>query len=432
MRKNRSLKPHGRGVVSLAGQVIVNLRLLRALVVMGLAGAVTVVALAQAAQAVAPIKTMSFNIRFDNGTPSTAANAWIATSGTNRRDLALSVISSYGPDILGVQEALNNQVNDLKNGLPQHNFYGVGRDDGATSGEYSGIFYRGDRFTRTNQGTFWLSSTPDTPSFFPGTCCRRIASWAILQDTQAGNQEYFVLNTHWDHQVQAAREYSAQLIRDRIGLLSGGRPLIMMGDLNSTETNVAYLNLIGSNDPGGLQLLDSYREVVPVQQGTEATFNGFVGTTFGSRIDFVFHDDFFQATEASIVRTSFSGRYPSDHYPVTAVLQLPFPAGDFDFDGDVDGRDFLAWQRAGSPDPLSSSDLATWQNSYGTNPLVSALRLPPSTLNAAVPEPSAGTFGLFALALALRRRLSAAYHCRSWYHSDNSESRKCRKTANWR
>ncbi len=282
---------------------------------------------AQPAPAGPRIKTMSFNIRYDSGNPSTSPNAWVSTSGTSRRDLALGVINDFGPDLLGVQEALRNQVSDLQGGLPDYDFYGVGRDNGAMSGEYSGIFYRSDRLTRTDQGTFWLSNTPDSPSFYPGTCCRRIASWAILEDNQAGNREYFVLNTHWDHQVQAARVHSAQLIRERIEELSGGRPLIVMGDLNATETNVAFRDLIGSNDPDGFQLRDSYREIFPERSPQEATFNGFSGVTYGSRIDYILHSDFFEADEASIVRTNLAGSYPSDHYPVTAILRsIPEPS----------------------------------------------------------------------------------------------------------
>jgi hypothetical protein len=53
--------------------------------------------------------------------------------------------------------------------------------------------------------------------------------------------------------------------------------------------------------------------------------------------------------------------------------------GDFDEDGDVDGRDFLVWQRAGSPSPLSAGDLADWQANYGTGGLAAV---------AAVPEPN--------------------------------------------
>jgi hypothetical protein len=62
---------------------------------------------------------------------------------------------------------------------------------------------------------------------------------------------------------------------------------------------------------------------------------------------------------------------------LTAVAALP---GDFDLDGDVDGRDFLIWQRGGSPTALSANDLGDWQNSYGVSSLTAT--------NSAVPEPS--------------------------------------------
>lgn len=55
-------------------------------------------------------------------------------------------------------------------------------------------------------------------------------------------------------------------------------------------------------------------------------------------------------------------------------------SADFDLDGDVDGRDFLAWQRGESPSPLSAGDLALWQAEYG-NPQLNAATV-------AVPEPS--------------------------------------------
>ena len=43
--------------------------------------------------------------------------------------------------------------------------------------------------------------------------------------------------------------------------------------------------------------------------------------------------------------------------------------GDFDLDGDVDGYNFLKWQRGESPNPLSQSDLADWEANYGTAPV---------------------------------------------------------------
>lgn len=189
----------------------------------------------------APLSVMSFNVRVDNGTPSDRANAWVSSTGTSRRDLALSVVNDFDPDILGVQEALLNQVDDLQNALPGSDFYGVGREDGVNAGEFMGIFYRSSRFTQTDQGTFWLTDTPNVPSTFPGAANRRIASWITLADNEANNREYFVLNTHWDHVSEAARDLSAVLIRDRIKSLSGDRPLIVLGE--AQQNGAAHFHL---------------------------------------------------------------------------------------------------------------------------------------------------------------------------------------------
>jgi hypothetical protein len=72
--------------------------------------------------------------------------------------------------------------------------------------------------------------------------------------------------------------------------------------------------------------------------------------------------------------------------------------GDFDGDGDVDGRDFLAWQRGNSPNPLSPGDLAAWQANYGAGPLTATAT--------AVPEPATWMALLSAalMSFALRRK----------------------------
>ena len=59
--------------------------------------------------------------------------------------------------------------------------------------------------------------------------------------------------------------------------------------------------------------------------------------------------------------------------------------GDFDADGDIDGADFLTWQR----DP-SVGDLADWQAGYGNSPSLLAASSSP------VPEPSALLLGTLA------------------------------------
>ena len=273
---------------------------------------------------------MSFNI-YGGGTSSTDPNAWIYTEGTDRRERVIAMFLSEsvafganGPDIIGLQEDCGyDEVNYLKSALIGYDFYGVGRNDGVSDGDHNGIFYRSSRFDRLDQGTFWLSLNPDVPgSKHLNAGHIRIASWVILYDNMTG-QNYFVLITHLDNKGQAARLWSAQLIRQKIKELSWGLPLIVTGDLNCNEDSEEFLKLIGQNDPTGFQLLDSYRKVHPVRQSNEKTSHGFNGGTSGSRIDFVLHTSYFEATGATIERAQIYGRYPSDHYPVTGTLYMP-------------------------------------------------------------------------------------------------------------
>jgi len=198
MRTNRSFSMKKTGLGLLYRQIIVNCRkrwlhvptYLAALAVVGLCWGVLLAR--PAAAEVAPIRTMSFNIRVDltSGIPSSAPNSWVSSVGMSRRDMVASVINDFSPDILGVQEALPHQVTDLRNRLPD------------STSQAGGIFYRSDRFTKTDEGLFWLSLTPEVPgSLYPGTRFERLASWVILEDNQAGNQEYFVLRRAADRNL---------------------------------------------------------------------------------------------------------------------------------------------------------------------------------------------------------------------------------------
>lgn len=287
------------------------------------------------------VRIMSFNIRHAAGLDELLLppNGWLNLSDPllGRRHRVLSAIEDYGPDLLGVQEAFFVQVDDLLGGfdgrrLEGYAFSGVGRDDGQLQGETTGIFYRPDRFTLLDEGTFWLSSTPDVPgTVFAGSGSIRIASWVKLHDAQS-RSDLLVLNTHWDNVSSSSRLQSAVLIRQQLADLAEGLPLIVMGDLNATETSSAVSTLRGAaaND-GAPPLVDAYREVFPVRGPLEATYHNFTGSTAGSRIDYILHSPEWTAQQAAIVRTTYGGLYPSDHFPVTATLQIavavPEPAG---------------------------------------------------------------------------------------------------------
>ena len=287
--------------------------------------AVFVLFAAANASAAEPLRVMAFNLRgdFDEGRATDKPEAWISTTGHHRRDLVLRLVVDHDPDLLGVQEAYASQVTELDEALAGHDVYSVGRDDGKLAGEHCAIYYRRERFEEAAGGTFWLSHEPDRPSLHPDTQFYRIASWVLLKDRSRGGKELFVLNTHWDHQSAAAREHSGGLVRRKTAELACDRPQIVLGDLNTGEATAPLRTPLDAGEP-----LDSYRVVHPVRSERERTFHGFHGGDEGSRIDYVLHGPRLCASRATIVQTSVDGRYPSDHFPVTATLEYADVASD--------------------------------------------------------------------------------------------------------
>jgi endonuclease/exonuclease/phosphatase family metal-dependent hydrolase len=271
------------------------------------------------------MKIMSFNVRRCRLwiSEDAAENNWLDARHP-RRDRAIRVIRDNEPEILGVQEARELQINDLRKALPEFEFYGIGRDDGKTAGEYSGIFYRKDRFIRNDAGSFWLSPTPNKPGTTfskVASAPPRVASWVRLEDQRAKRQ-LLVLNMHWDNASDVARRKSAELVRKRLATLAENVPAIVIGDLNGHEDSPEVVTLLGASNSNGPKLHDSYRVLHPERKPDESTSSDWNGRLDGSRIDFILHTGEFKPIAAEIVRTSYDGLWPSDHYPVTAMLQF--------------------------------------------------------------------------------------------------------------
>lgn len=258
-----------------------------------------------------PLSVMSFNIRY--GTARDGDDVW-----PNRNDLVFQVMRDADADVIGLQEALKFQLDEVLEALPDYDFVGVGRSDGKAAGEYAAILYRRDRFEVVADGTFWFSNTPDVPgskSF--GNEITRICTWARFRD-RVTNTVFMVCNVHFDHRSQPSREKSAEMLRSRAEARPEGEPVILMGDFNAGESNKAMVTLRGS---GETAFLDTFRVVHPTADD-DGTFNGFDGKTDGERIDSILVDRSWTIEAAEIVRTNDDGRYPSDHFPVTAVLQV--------------------------------------------------------------------------------------------------------------
>jgi endonuclease/exonuclease/phosphatase family metal-dependent hydrolase len=261
-----------------------------------------------------PLRVMSFNVRY--AAAPDGENAW-----PKRTELFFDTIAAFAPDLIGFQEVLAVQHDALTARMPEYGFTGVARIDGQRQGEWACLAYRKARFTAVDSGNFWLSATPEvagSKSWDAGQT--RICSWVRLRETATG-KEFFFANTHLDDKGNVSRQEASRLLASRLPQLAASLPALLTGDFNLTEDNPAYAILVQPTTPGAIRWIDSFREVNPQRGPEEASSHSFKGRTKGSRIDFIFHTDHFLATESAIDRTTREGRYPSDHYPVTAVLQ---------------------------------------------------------------------------------------------------------------
>ena len=256
------------------------------------------------------LSVMTFNMRYDN--PEDGQNNW-----RFRRERIAGVIKAQEVDVLGTQELLSNQFNDLSGLLTGYQGVGVGRLDGAESGEYCAVFFRKDRFTLLDSGTFWLSETPEVVgSLGWDGACERIATWVVLRDRDG--RELFFIDTHLDHVGQVARNEGVSLLMKRIETLSGGRPVILTGDFNSEPGSsvVAHVQKDG--------VLRDAKAIAAQRSGTDWSFSDFGQITEAERplLDYIFVSGDIEAVRYEVLPDIFDGGYVSDHAPVMAVVKI--------------------------------------------------------------------------------------------------------------
>ena len=274
----------------------------------------------------------SYNIRYDNSGDAENGNGW-----KSRCPILSQQILFNDFDILGAQEVLHNQLEDLLKNLPQYAHIGVGRDDGETKGEYAPIFYKKDRFKLLKSGHFWLAEETDHPNKGWDAALPRICTWAQFNDLKKKKKIWF-LNIHFDHVGVEARKQSAILLLNKIKEMCGKDAVILTGDFNVDQTNESYKLLANSN-----VLFDTY-EKAEVCYALNGTFNSFRSNRLtNSRIDHIFVSGGFKVDRYGILTDTYRtitnenqqhvGDFPrevfssaaeirmiSDHFPLKVTL----------------------------------------------------------------------------------------------------------------
>ncbi len=251
------------------------------------------------------VRVMSFNVRaYDvNKVPNEFRNNLVAYE-----------ILKILPDSLGVQELRVPAYVTLVKKLSA--FYSsVGADrDGNFFSERSTIFYLKGKYKLVDSGTFWLSETPGEKSFGWDAACRRVCTWAILENRATG-ERYAHANTHFDHMGEEARANSPKLISKLVRGKFQNLPVVFTGDLNATPESSVYKEMtsFGLRD-ASLTAEDSL---------TYGTFHdGDAANNTDETLDYILVNDKVSPLVFRTVTVGVYGRYVSDHFPIYADVKF--------------------------------------------------------------------------------------------------------------
>lgn len=257
------------------------------------------------------LSVMTFNIRYAHTNP---PNLWPA-----RRAPVHEIIEANAPDIVGTQEGLYGQIADMAIDMPEYHWLGLGRE-GGSHGEFMAVFFRRSRLVPLEYDHFWLSDTPaEIGSRSWGNNIPRMVTWIRFQDL-ATDRQFYLVNTHFDHQSQPSRERSAALLLERVAAFDPELPVIVTGDFNAeAAVNPAYLMLTAPD-----AFNDSWVETHEAEPeiGTYHNFQGLEEARGRSRIDWILTRGAIEAMDTEILTSSSDGQYPSDHFPVIARLRF--------------------------------------------------------------------------------------------------------------
>ncbi len=301
------------------------------------------------------LRIMSFNIPYRNVV--TETNTWdmIATS-------LHSYFATTNADLIGLQEPVRDELVSLLSGMPGYAMIGVGRNDGKEGNEYSCILYKTNRFRVLDNGTYWLTDTPDVVSRVDGAGHNRIATWGYFEDKLTGAQ-FLYTNTHLSYESPQVKHPQIRVLKEQMYLLNQkygeNLPHFLTGDFNMPPTETENYNYVLNYKLNMKDCWTSTRNIV----------NKTNGDGFG-RIDYVYFS--YKNCPVTCTYAEWGSRFTedgvtmSDHHPLFADLHWTISTED-----EIRGAIASAWTAIDSTMTYSNrrSNLANAANttSDGTN-----------------------------------------------------------------
>lgn len=268
------------------------------------------------------LMVMSSNVRFYSARnkaddPDTGTRDWEV-----RKEGYFLMINTMQPDVFGVQEAENIQLNHIKDNCPGYSYVGVGRKDGVTDGESTAIFYKTSLIEVESWGTKWMSKTPDVVnSYFASNLDRqaRTSTWAILKVRETG-ERFFIINNHTSLYEESQTEEVQLIVKLVEELCPAGLPVVLTGDWNLEEAD-SIMKPVN----------DSY---LSARKTATMTDNYLTFHWWGSRstisqnkhLDHIFYKGFDRCYRFRTLNMQWKNLWISDHHPVYAILQFHYDA----------------------------------------------------------------------------------------------------------
>ena len=254
------------------------------------------------------VKAISFNIRNSDAAREDGIYAW-----PYRTKAVVAMIRKERPDVMGLQEALLDQLSKIdREFMRQYRRVGIGRDNGLTRGEHMAIYYNTDKVELVSARTRWLSTSPRRVSIGWDAACLRTVTIAKFRMKDSGKQFYY-FNTHLDHVGSTARSKSIELITKLIIHYSqDGTPVILGGDMNVDLTSPIFEPLY--------QIGMITARKTASKSDDKISYNAF-GKEPGKQID----QFFVRGVKTKRFRTldrDYGIKYISDHYPIEIVFDL--------------------------------------------------------------------------------------------------------------
>ncbi|KAJ8768116.1 hypothetical protein K2173_021056 [Erythroxylum novogranatense] len=292
------------------------------------------------------LTVMTFNLGEEE--PEDSPNAW-----EKRRDLCISVITSYCPMILCTQQGVKSQLDYLQQGLPGYDQFGVSRKGSEdASDEHCNIFYDKEKVELLEGGTFWLSESPSVPgSTSWGAAVPCIATWATFQlkGVEPPGFSFQVVNTNMDEFSPRARRRSALLTWQHIASLLPSSSVVYCGGFNTHKESITGRFLLGTSREHGVvgDMRDAWPNArVRKNVSLVRTYHGYKGDKQGAleflklilralclcwdrqtqdlHVDWIlFRGRSLIPVLCEIVNDNIDGCYPSSHYPIFAEFMLP-------------------------------------------------------------------------------------------------------------